>query len=79
MNFTAARQMFDLLYSLPPATCPHCHKPKHREPCYEQRKYEAAMSGFDIDEARKTEDRETARREDHDFVGASDGSVRWED
>jgi hypothetical protein len=31
-----------------------------------------------IDEQRATEDRETARWEDNEFVGASNGSTDWE-
>lgn len=72
------RTAFELLHGFPRETCPHCQKPKHREPCPQKLKYEKAMSGFDIDEQRKTEDREAARREDAEFVGASNGSTDWE-
>lgn len=69
---------FELLYGHPPETCPHCFKPKHREPCEKQLKYERAMNGDEIDEQRRTEDREAGRREDSECIGASDGSVDWE-
>lgn len=79
MNPAAVREMFELLYGMPPATCAHCHRPKHPEPCPEQIKYDRAMNGDDIDDQRRIEDRETARREDNEFVGASNGSTNWED
>jgi hypothetical protein len=73
------RTAFDLLHGHPRETCPHCHRPRHAQPCKEQLWYEARMGRTDeIDAARAAEERESARREDAEFVGASDGSVDWE-
>jgi hypothetical protein len=77
VNHAAIREMFELLYGMPPATCAHCHRPKHPEPCPEQIKYDRAMNGDDIDEQRRIEDCETARAEDREFNACSN-ATDWE-
>lgn len=77
MNHAAAREMFGLLYSHPRETCPHCHKPRHAMKCKEQLAYENHAT-WELNEARATEDRETAHRDDNERDGASNGAVDWE-
>lgn len=71
------RTAFELLHGFPPETCAHCFKPRHREPCAEQVKYERAMNSDDIDQQRRTEDREAARQEDREF-NACESATDWE-
>lgn len=77
MNHAAVREMFELLYGMPRPTCPHCHQPKHPEKCGPQIAYER-RAYWELEDAERARALEDAARENGEFVGASNGSVDWE-
>lgn len=70
------REAYDLLYSHPRETCPHCQKPKHAQKCSPQIAYEKHAT-WELDEARGLSDREDRRRETDEISDSHDGSVDW--
>lgn len=77
MNAEFAKFFFDIMHGHPRETCPHCQRPKHAEKCKPQLAYEK-YAYWELNDAERAQAFEDAKREDAEFVGASNGAVDWE-